>query len=55
MARQVVRLPLRVFVGREILQTLRAEVNGIVADARGVLFVRAFAFCQDDFNLLTVT
>ena len=55
MARQVVRLPLRVFVGREILITLRAEVNGLVADAHGVLVARAFAFRQDDFYLLTAT
>ena len=40
-ARQVVRLPLRVFMGREILIALRAEVDGLVADAHGVLFFPA--------------
>ena len=37
MARQVLSLSLWVFMGRKIVITHRAEVNGLVADTDGVL------------------
>ena len=55
MACQVLFLSLRVFMGREILIAHRAEVNGLVAHAYGVLFARPCAFCQNDSRLLTAT
>ena len=55
LARQLLLLSLGVFMGGEILITHRAEVNGLVAHADGVLFAPTLALCQNDFRLLTTT
>ena len=54
MACQVPPLSLWVFMGREILIALRAEVNGLVADTDGVLSPLTCGFVSD-FHLLTAT
>ena len=54
-ARQVLILSRWVFMGGENLIIHRAEVNGFVAHADGVLFAPTLAFCQNDLHLLTTT
>ena len=55
MARQVLFLSLRVFMGREILIAHRTEVNGFIAHTYSVLFASPCAFGQNDSHLLTAT